>query len=248
MTDVKLKKCKCGKLFYQDRKHRCNGCIRLRKELVETYHYIRRKCYDPTRHNYNSIIHREMSPKWLQSPWEFYYYVHDHLGPRPSSNHYITLIDSSGDYVEGNIRWITKAEHVIEKYQPTGLMGSPTYSDWQTMKNDWNKGVVSRWEDFRLFLEDVGSRPEGGFYYRPDPSKPYGPDNFEWRTYDRSAGSDYKIWWSRKYNYPGSMCEEWESDYVNFLRDMGDRPRGAKLRRYDLTRPASPDNAYWSTN
>lgn len=43
-------------------------------------------------------------------------------------------------------------------------------------------GLDPRWEDFWLFLEDVGERPEGKILYRKDRSKPYGPDNWMWTS------------------------------------------------------------------
>lgn len=42
--------------------------------------------------------------------------------------------------------------------------------------------IVSRWNDFKLFLQDMGEQPEGRTLDRIDNLKPYGPDNCKWST------------------------------------------------------------------
>jgi hypothetical protein len=51
-------------------------------------------------------------------------------------------------------------------------------------------GIAPEWEDFWKFAAAVGDRPSSGHKInRPDKSKPWGPDNFEW-WYPKIKNSD----------------------------------------------------------
>ena len=251
------KKCQCGSFFniklesklqiHHSKGLVCNRCERLDKEFFEHWKHIKRMCEDE---NYR-LKHNRPDPIYFNSLWsedrfEFYYHVIDHLGEKPSDKHFITLIDRDGDYVEGNIRWMTATELLREIKGTTGLVGSPTYSVWAGIKN--RHGCVERWNSFNNFLEDVGVKGEEEFYFRPNKNEPFGPDNFEWRYIEGGRGkdnADYQSWYRRKHLKPWYMCEEWNNDYLQFLSDMGPKPQGAYLWRYDESQPASPTNAYW---
>ncbi len=41
------------------------------------------------------------------------------------------------------------------------------------------------------------------------------------------------------------MCRQWHDSFENFLLDMGEKPKGTRLCRIDLTRGYEPDNCVW---
>lgn len=65
----------------------------------------------------------------------------------------------------------------------------PLYGAWNQMRYRNRVRVVPRWDDFAVFLADMGERPSPAHsLYRLNHDKPYGPGNLEWLTVAEHRG------------------------------------------------------------
>jgi hypothetical protein len=103
-----------------------------------------------------------------------------------------------------------KARHgFLETTRPADWGGKekhPLYGTWAWQrKKSLPEDFGLKWrDDFWHFVEMVGERPEQHRLHRLDPTKPLGPDNFEWRkpvlsVHDATSHRDYMRKWSRQY-------------------------------------------------
>jgi hypothetical protein len=60
--------------------------------------------------------------------------------------------------------------------------GHPLYNVWRVI----HARSITKWMDFPQFVADVTERPKGKVFSRPDKSRPYGPDNWFWTTWNKA--------------------------------------------------------------
>ena len=128
--------------------------------------------------------------------------------------------------------------------------------------------VYQPWiDDVGRFINDVeniiGPLPfEGAEIDRIDNDRGYYPDNIRWvdhrenslnrRNSHGHSGRDgdsptYISWENMNQIHKDNIDSSWcgENGFKNFLKDMGEKPEGAWLKRYDETLPCGPENSYW---
>lgn len=96
----------------------------------------------------------------------------------------------------------------------------PLYITWFEKKQ--NKRLCEEWLTFKVFCNAVGDRPEGNFVLnRPDRTKLYGPDNWEWlEKLKKEEDETNKEWWARK--WAAARLRNPEAEYErNLLRNYG---------------------------
>lgn len=65
-------------------------------------------------------------------------------------------------------------------------------SEYRMFQHHKHRGLlIPEWRNFHTFLKAVGQRPPGYILYRPDRSKPVGPDNWAWyKKLEKGASPD----------------------------------------------------------
>ena len=77
----------------------------------------------------------------------------------------------------------------------------PAYKSWCNLRRYHRRDMQDSWvDDFWAFVKDAPEKPEKSQAQRPDPTKPWGADNFYWKE-SRSTSEDRKEYmreWQRK--------------------------------------------------
>ena len=85
-------------------------------KIYKKFYEFRRGCIDPTYYSWRSYGHFgiKMYKPWLADKTgyhRFLEYVHDVLGPAPSSKHYLIRKDKFKNFTPGNLYWATAEQN-----------------------------------------------------------------------------------------------------------------------------------------
>lgn len=116
----------------------------------------------------------------------------------------------------------------------------PLYNVWNLMRQRCNNPrraayadyggrgikVCERWDDFTLFLQDMGERPAGATLERKDNSKGYSPENCIWATRTEQGANkrnNLNLTYQGRTQTLAQWCRElgldYKSAYCRFRRD-----------------------------
>lgn len=73
-----------------------------------------------------------------------------------------------------------KRQLAKERMTTHGEYGTPLYTIWKNLENR-----SEQWNTYEAFRADIREVVQGMFFSRPDPSKPFGPNNYWWVTQEQ---------------------------------------------------------------
>ena len=77
----------------------------------------------------------------------------------------------------------------------------PAYATWCNLRRNHRQDIPEEWrEDFWAFVKDVPDKPERSQSFRPDPTQPWGKENFYWKEQRACSEGrkEYMREWHRK--------------------------------------------------
>jgi len=135
-------------------------------------------------------------------------------------------------YTTGNLRGgiSTHCQECAHKYKKPGKSGGQSktlfYYRWAGLKFRYPNELCKRWKNSYLnFAADVGHPPENKVLARIDESRKYGPENFQWITFQELQARRAGIWYT--FNKKSGCISDW----ARWLGISRERVR-QRLKRY----------------
>jgi len=191
----------------------CKYCAPIKHGLAKKYpaEYrswcsARNRCNNFSNKNYPNYGGRGI--KFSKAWTHFKDFLKD-MGMRPPDNYSLDRIDNNGHYEPGNCRWATASEQNSNqrrrKRKPYNT-NTPTYKAWSAARtrcyaiNSLNykcggaRGIKMdpKWDDFLVFLNDMGEKPKGLLLSRIDLDGDYTSSNCRWDTRSNINKNVYK--------------------------------------------------------
>lgn len=112
----------------------------------------------------------------------------------------------------------------------------PAYKAWCNLRRYHHLDMQDSWrDDFWAFVKDVPEKPKNSQVQRPDPTQPWGADNFywkekrsacedrkeymrEWQRKSRAANPDYYLAYSLRKNY--GITLEWYREQLSKQKNV----------------------------
>lgn len=209
-----------------------------------TWVHMVQRCHNPNNKDYEHYGGRgiKVCDMWRSSFEAFFMTV----GKRPGDDYTIERIDTNDDYRPGNVKWATRQEQVLNQRSNINLTidgETKAVSQWArdprcpVSQFTIYKRVQRGWSDERAVLTPSKKR--------------HGKCNT--RTYqiwsgmkkrcDNPKHNCYSLYGGRGITYDPAW-----SDFVVFLRDMGEAPDDHSLDRIDNDGNYTKSNCRWSTN
>lgn len=237
---------------------RTHGACSNSSDLYKTYqarYYMIRRCKGVTPKDKKNYLDRGIGVcnRWIES---FDNFLKD-MGKRPE-NSSLERIDNEKGYSPGNCKWASITEQNDNKrgclyytYNNEKLTIARWAEKWEITRSkayEWLKREGIEWVINNL--EKIKSCKHGmtnleytklGF---PNKRKGSGqrihsasrdnthPLHKMYKTWDYIKGSQYK------------MSPKW-IDFLGFVEDLGQKPEGEKLKRYDTSKSFTKENCFW---
>ncbi len=252
--------CSRKKQTLQGGTRRTHGCCSIDSPYYKTYmawHYMHRRCEGKTSKEKKNYVDRGITicERWHRNTGSFENFLLD-MGKKPD-NASLDRINNNKGYDPDNCRWGSikdqndnkrgciyyshngKTLTIARWAERWGITRSKA-AEWLKREDiDWVvrnldkirncKTGMSNSDYVKLGLEGR----KGSGQRKHQASRPFHP-----------LHTTYKSWDYMKHTAQG-MCLHWREDFMNFIKDMGPKPIGLKLKRKFVNQEFCKENCYW---
>jgi hypothetical protein len=144
----------------------------------------------------------------------------------------------------------------IRRTHGKGVSGSFLWSRWRAMRNNENSELASEWQEWDRFAADLGHLKKSDRLVRVDPSRPWGPGNYEIHSgsfidHPKVGALHWTRWRSllKSSDRPEGrgVVDAWR-DFDVFEEDVAaSYMQGAVLVPIDWSKPWGPTNFRWGS-